>query len=72
LPTALELARSIAVNSPIAVRLAKESANRVEHLSLMEGYRLEQDYTVRVNRYADAGEARQAFFDKRDPEFRWE
>jgi enoyl-CoA hydratase len=72
LPIALELARNIAVNSPIAVRLAKESANRVEHLSLMEGYRLEQDYTIRVNRYADAGEARQAFFEKRDPEFGWE
>jgi enoyl-CoA hydratase len=72
LPAALELAQQIVVNSPIAVRLAKESANRVEPLSLKDGYRLEQDYTIRVNRYADAAEARQAFLDKRDPEFRWE
>jgi len=72
LPTALELAGAIAANSPIAVRLAKESANRVEGLDLRDGYRLEQDYTVRVNRYADAAEARTAFLDKRAPEFRWE
>jgi enoyl-CoA hydratase len=72
LPAALDLAGRIAANSPIAVRLAKESANRVEHLDLHDGYRLEQDYTIRVNRYADAAEARRAFFDKRDPQFRWE
>jgi enoyl-CoA hydratase len=72
LPTAIELAEKIAVNSPIAVRLAKESANRVEHLSLKDGYRLEQDYTIRVNRYADAAEARKAFFEKRAPDFHWE
>jgi len=72
LPAALELAESIAANSPIAVRLAKESANRVEPLSLKDGYRLEQDYTMRVTRHADSGEARRAFLDKRVPEFRWE
>jgi enoyl-CoA hydratase/carnithine racemase len=72
LPAALALAGRIAGHSPIAVRLAKESANRVEPLPLKEGYRLEQDYTLRVGRYADAAEARRAFFEKRDPEFQWE
>jgi enoyl-CoA hydratase len=72
MPVALALAESIAVNSPIAVRLAKESANRVESLDLQDGYRLEQDYTTRVNRHADAGEARRAFLEKREPQFRWE
>jgi enoyl-CoA hydratase len=72
LPTALDLASQITVNSPIAVRLAKESANRVEYLSVEDGYRLEQDYTIRVNRYADAAEARRAFFEKREPRFTWE
>ncbi len=72
MPVALALAESIAVNSPIAVRLAKESANRVESVDLQNGYRLEQDYTTRVNRHADAGEARRAFLEKREPEFRWE
>jgi enoyl-CoA hydratase len=70
--TALELAERIAANSPIAVRLAKESANRVEFLDLKDGYRLEQDYTIRVNRHADSAEARRAFLEKREPQFRWE
>jgi enoyl-CoA hydratase len=72
LGAAVALAERIAANSPIAVRLAKESANRVEHLSLQDGYRLEQDYTTRVNRFADSTEARQAFLEKRDAEFGWE
>ena len=71
-PTALALAERIAANSPIAVRLAKESANRVEALELHDGYRMEQDYTIRVGRYADAAEARTAFFEKRPPAFQWE
>ena len=54
------------------MRLAKESANRVEELSLKDGYRLEQDYTGRVKRHRDSDEARIAFFEKRDPEFHWE
>jgi enoyl-CoA hydratase len=72
LGTAVALAQRIAANSPIAVRLAKESANRVEHLSLHDGYRLEQDYTIRVNRFADSTEARQAFLEKREAAFEWE
>jgi enoyl-CoA hydratase len=72
LSTATALADSIAANSPIAVRLAKESANRVEALSLQDGYRLEQDYTARIRRFADAKEARMAFLEKRDPNFGWE
>jgi enoyl-CoA hydratase len=70
--SALGLARTIAAKSPIAVRLAKESANRVEHLSLQDGYRLEQDYTGRVKRHADSDEARRAFLEKRPADFRWE
>jgi enoyl-CoA hydratase/carnithine racemase len=71
-PAAVALAEKIAANSPLAVRLAKESANRVEHLGLQDGYRLEQEYTTRVNRFADSSEARRAFLEKREPEFRWE
>jgi enoyl-CoA hydratase len=72
LPTAHVLAGKIASKSPIAVRLAKESANRVEYLDLKEGYRTEQDYTIRVKRYADADEAGMAFAERRSPDFRWE
>ena len=46
--TALELAATLATKSPIAMRLAKESMNRVEDLSLEDGYRTEQDYTARL------------------------
>jgi enoyl-CoA hydratase len=72
LPAAMKLAQTIAAKSPIAVRLAKDSANRVEFLPLREGYRLEQEYTNRVKRFADSDEARLAFRSKRHPEFLWE
>jgi enoyl-CoA hydratase len=70
--TALALATTIAAKSPIAVRLAKESANRVESMSLLDGYRTEQDYTQRVKRHADSDEARLAYLEKRAPRFLWE
>jgi enoyl-CoA hydratase len=72
MPTARALAAKIAAKSPIAVRLAKESANRVEHMDLKEGYRTEQDYTTRIKRFADSDEAARAFAERREPEFRWE
>jgi enoyl-CoA hydratase len=65
------LARTLAAKSPIALRLAKESMNRVEFLPLKEAYRTEQEYTARLLGFEDAAEARQAFLDKRDPEWRW-
>jgi enoyl-CoA hydratase len=71
LDTALELARTLASKSPIALRLAKESMNRVEHLPLKEAYRIEQDYTARLQRFEDAAEARNAFLEKRDPDWKW-
>lgn len=70
--TVTALAAKIASKSPIAVRLAKESANRVESMSLLDGYRTEQDYTQRVRRHADSEEARLAFVEKRSAEFSWE
>lgn len=65
------LAAVLAAKSPIALRLAKEAMNRVEFLPLKEAYRTEQDYTARLLGFEDAAEARQAFLDKRDPEWRW-
>ncbi|MGD9701226.1 MAG: enoyl-CoA hydratase-related protein [Acidimicrobiia bacterium] len=72
LDTAMLLAATIATKSPIAVRLAKESANRVEPMPLLDGYRTEQDYTQRVKRHADSEEARSAFMEKRPPRYAWE
>ena len=51
--------------------MAKQAMNRVEHLSLEDGYRLEQDYTVRVSRLDDAHEARSARQEKRPPSWTW-
>ena len=42
------LAAQLAAKSPIALRLAKESMNRVEHLSFRDAYRTEQEYTARL------------------------
>lgn len=71
LATAKAIAARIATKSPVGVRLAKESLNRVEDMPMREGYRTEQDYTNRVTRFNDSAEARQAFLEKRDPRWSW-
>ena len=71
LDAARELAHELARKSPIALRLAKESMNRVEFLPLKEAYRTEQDYTARLRGYEDAKEARHAYLEKRDPDWKW-
>jgi enoyl-CoA hydratase len=45
--------------------------NRVEFLPLKDAYRTEQDYTARLRTYEDATEARNAFLEKRDPDWKW-
>jgi enoyl-CoA hydratase len=65
---ARRMAEVIAGHSPVAVRLAKEVLNRVEHLPLKEAYRLEQDYTDRLIRHPDSAEARRAFLERRPPQ----
>ncbi len=69
--TARDLALALAAKSPIALRLAKESMNRVEFLPLKDAYRTEQDYTARLLNFEDAAEARQAYMEKRDPDWKW-
>ena len=71
LAEARQLAGRIAKKSPIGLRLAKESLNRVEYLPLKEGYHLEQEYTGRIARYDDSAEARLAYLEKRDPDWSW-
>jgi enoyl-CoA hydratase len=65
------LATSLAAKSPIALRLAKEAMDRVEGLSVGDAYRIEQEYTRRLQRFDDAAEARNAYLEKRPPEWRW-
>lgn len=69
--SALDVAGQLATKSPIALRLAKESMNRIEGLPLKDAYRLEQDYTTRLLGFEDSTEARRAYVEKRDPIWRF-
>jgi len=71
LPTARELAGVMASKSPVGLRLAKESLNRVEDLGLKDGYRTEQDYTQRITKFEDSAEARKSSLEKREPQWQW-
>jgi enoyl-CoA hydratase len=71
MPAAMDLARRIADKSPIAIRLAKESLNRVEYMPLKDAYRTEQDYTNRLRGFQDSTEAMRAFNEKRAPQWKW-
>lgn len=67
---AMALAREIAGKSPAAIRLAKQSLNTIEDMSLRDGYRYEQNLTAELAEHPDAKEAAAAFLEKRTPVFR--
>ena len=67
--TALDLARRIAANAPLAVQAAKELALRGSDQGLAAGLRFEQFVQHILQRTEDAAEGRQAFADKRAPRF---
>ena len=67
--TALDLARRIAANAPLAVQAAKELALRGSEQGLAAGLRFEQFVQHILQRTEDAAEGRQAFADKRAPRF---
>jgi enoyl-CoA hydratase/carnithine racemase len=69
MPTALELAQTIASKSPVSTRMAKHTMNVIEDMSLRDGYRYEQDMTAIIARTDDAREAQAAFREKRAPVF---
>lgn len=69
---AKELAAEIGANSPLALRIAKESMDRAEDMGVEEGYRLEQHYTARMSLLADSREARNAYREKRTPMWAWQ
>ncbi|MCH7699363.1 MAG: enoyl-CoA hydratase/isomerase family protein [Chloroflexi bacterium] len=67
MPVALELAKEICKNGPLAVRTAKEIAVRA--LGLEEGFALERKMGERVMQSEDAKEGPRAFLEKRPPKF---
>ena len=67
--TARSIAEEIASKSPTAIRLAKQSLNVIEELSLRDGYRFEQNMTVQLSGHPDSKEAMAAFLEKRKPNF---
>ena len=69
MPTALDIARSIASKSPISTRMGKHTLNVIEDMSLRDGYRYEQDMTAQIAKTEDAKEAQRAFAEKRLPVF---
>ncbi len=66
---ALALAATIASKSPQSIRLAKQTLNAIEDMSLRDGYRYEQDMTAAIAKTDDAKEAQRAFLEKRPAVF---
>jgi enoyl-CoA hydratase/carnithine racemase len=70
LPEALETARAIAENAPLAVRQAKKSIHYGLQMDLLTGYRFEIEAYNRLVHTEDRREGVRAFNEKRKPEFK--
>ena len=66
---AMAIARTIAEKSPAAIRLAKQSLNTIEDMSLRDGYRYEQSMTSQLAEHPHSKEAGAAFLEKRKANF---
>lgn len=67
--SAMDLARTIAANAPLAVRAAKRVIDQGAEVPLDVGLTLEQQALSRLYRSRDAAEGVAAFLQKRDPRF---
>ncbi len=72
LDTAYALAGRIKQNAPLAVQAAKELAIRSLDMSLSEGLRMEQFVNRILHHSEDTKRAKEAFAEKRTPDFRGE
>ena len=68
--TALDYARQIAANAPLAVQAAKELAIRSGDMDLASGLRMEQMVSRLLQQTDDVKEGRAAFAEKRVPHFK--
>ena len=69
LECAMGFARDLASKSPFTMRLAKETLNAIEDMTLRDGYRYEQNMTVQLRDHPDSKEAAAAFFEKRPAKY---
>jgi E-phenylitaconyl-CoA hydratase len=69
LDTALEYARRVAANAPLAVQATKELALRSRDMDIATGLRLEQALNRLLQFTEDAKEGPAAFAEKREPSF---
>ena len=69
LDKALEIARTIAANGPLAVEAVLRTLRETEHLSEAEAFAHEAGYGLAVFGSQDAKEGPKAFAEKRTPNF---
>ncbi len=69
LECAMGFGRDLAAKSPFTMRLAKETLNAIEDMTLRDGYRYEQNMTVQLRDHPDSKEAAAAFFEKRPAKY---
>lgn len=62
-------AQVIAAHSPVAIRFAKRSLNRIEFMDLKSGYAFEQGLSGELSAYEDSKEAQRAFLERREPQY---
>ena len=67
---ALDMAAKIAEKSSPMIQLAKEALTRIEDGNLEDKYRWEQGFTLQAYMVEDSQEARDAFVEKRDANFK--
>lgn len=72
MPKAWEYAEKIAGNAPLAVQASKELAVKGRDMDLAAGLRMEQLVARTLRKTKDAAEGRNAFVEKRPPNFRGE
>lgn len=70
LAKAMELADTVAANAPLAVRETRRGVREIAHLSLADGYELQERIGRELRKSQDAREAQRAFVEKRKPQWK--